>query len=131
AGVRRVGVDGGGELLQQLGLAGLGGRDNKPARAASDRREEIDDASRHVPLGAQAKTPVRIRGRQLGERSALAKGFRLQATDQFDVVKPQALSLRSGGAGNEGAGDQLEALDERRGDKDVLPAWREGASGVA
>src|SRR5437867_1183432 len=131
AGIRRVGEDRGRELLQQLGLAGFGGRDDKPARAASDGCEEIDDARRYVPIGAQAETPVRIRGRQLGERSALAEGLRRHATDQFDIVQPQALPLRFGGAGNEGARDQLEAVDQGRGNEDILPGWREGARGVA
>src|SRR6185503_18479075 len=64
-------------------------------------------------------------------RGTPAKRLGRHAADQFDVVEPQPLLLGLSGAGNHRAGDQLEAVDDRGGDKNVPPAGREGARGVA
>ena len=49
-----VGLDGVGDLLQDRRLAGLGGRDDHPALALADRREQVDDPRRHVLLRRRA-----------------------------------------------------------------------------
>src|SRR5439155_16750362 len=113
------------------GSCGLGRGDDQPSRPAPDRREKVDDPHRHVSAVAEPEAAVGLCRRQLLEGDALAKSLGGHAADRFDVVEPEALPLRAGRAGDERAGDQPEAVDQRGGDEYVLPAWREGSGGIA
>ena len=126
-----IGVDAARDLREQLGLAGLGRRDDQPPGAVADRSEELDQAHRGVAAVPQPEAPVRVHCGQVLERRPLAEGRGLQAADGLDVQQLRALLARGGGTDHQGAGGQPEAVDQPAGDEGVAGIGAEGADGVA
>ena len=70
------------DLLQQDRLARARRRDDQPALALADRRDEIHDAHAEVAVARlEAEAPVGIARAQVVERDARLRRFRLVAVD--------------------------------------------------
>ena len=82
---RPFGADGAGDLLQQGGLAGLRRRDDQPARALADGREQVHRTHRHVAARAEVEALRGIDGGKLGERRARPVGRGRHPADRVDA----------------------------------------------
>ena len=97
--------DGLAQVLEQRRLARLGRRDDEPALAAPDGRDQVDDPQARLRLlGGQPERLVRVDGRQVLEMRQRAVLLRRQATGLRDLynnaapttsVTSQALDLRT------------------------------------
>src|SRR5690606_10313378 len=74
------------DLLHDVRLAGLRGRDDEAALSLADRRDEVDDAWRERGLRAlHAQALIRVQRGQLREVHALAGALRRHAVDGVDL----------------------------------------------
>ena len=115
---RPFGADGAGDLLQEGGLAGLGRRDDHPACALADGREQVYRAHRGVAARAEVEALRRIDGGKLGERRASAVGRGRHPADRVDARQLTVLPPLPDGPADRRALDQGELLHQagRHGD---------------
>src|SRR4051794_32162740 len=121
-----------GDRLQDQGLAGLRRRDDEPALAFADRRDEVDEPVRHrVRLGLQAQPLLGIERRQLAELGpapgVVRRGAvdRVEADESVELLLPLlrlALALGADRADHGVALAQAVALDLAERDVDVVRA---------
>ena len=119
-----------GDLLQDGGLAGLGGRDDEAPLAQADGGEEVHHAGGQVDaVGFQHDLPLREYGGQVFELGPVA-GVNLVgflAVDPFDPHQAEVAFTLLGRAhlpGNGVAGPQAEAADLGLGNIHVAGGWQ-------
>ena len=118
-----------GDVLQQNGLAGARRRDDQAALALAERRDQIDDARRHVLRGRNLEfhleALVRIERRQIVEMDLVADLLRVFEIDRVDLEKREialAFLRAADRAFDRIAGLQREAADLRGRDVDIVRA---------
>ena len=110
-----VGADAGGDLLEEGGLAGLGGRDDEAALAPADGCEDVDHAGGELGRGGlELHLDVGEDGGQVLEVPAPTRDLRVEPVDRLHAREAVvALGLLGGPhlAEDEVAGAQAEASD--------------------
>ena len=94
-----VGLDGMGDLLQDGRLARFGRRDDQPALAFADGRDEVHDPGRHVARVArdlEAQLVVGEKGVRLSNFGPVAGVVRRQAGDGVDLYQRRVLFVVGG-----------------------------------
>ncbi len=75
------------DVLQKHGFAGARRRDDQRALTHADRRDDVDDARRHVLAGGivdlELQAPMRIEGRQVVEMHLVARLLRVLEIDRI------------------------------------------------
>ena len=127
-----LGVIGGdrlGDVLQEHGLAGARRRDDQRALALADRRDDVDDARRHVLAGRvldlELQPLVRIERRQIVEMDLVPRLLRVLEIDRVALQQREialALLRAANHAFDRVAGAQAEPPDLGRRNIDVVGA---------
>src|SRR3569833_2103392 len=131
-----VGSDGGGNVLQQHRLAGLGRGDDETALTLAYRRYQVDGTCRQVIGGTVAALELQaLRGMercQVLEQHLVTRALRRVEIDLTHLEERKvtlAVLRRTNQSGDRVAGAQVEAADLAGADIDVVRAGQIGAVG--
>ncbi len=127
--LRMIGGDALRDVLQQHGFAGARRRDDQRALAHADRRDDVDDAARHILAGGildfEFQPPIRVERRQIVEGHFVPGLLGILEIDGV-ALQQREITLALLGAANHPldgvAGAQRQAADLARADIDVVGA---------